>query len=239
MRNPNKNEDLTGKYFIPVSNHNSHNYEISKIYKVTNKGFPQTPSTYEGLIHNGNIIESRDMLIIDEANSEILDRNLKFISMYPLYYLNDKPIGYKNGENFVFVNYNNKNYKNFLNVIFNITDNCQIASVRNFKSCFELNMSEYEINILLHNIYYNIGKSLLLIDINNSFEKQVDNLFNYSDELVLKTHYTSSNNSKMIMYLVNIKIHTSKNKINEKINRCTKYFDSINSILKTINDYNK
>lgn len=85
--------------------------------------------------------------------------------------------------------------------IYNITNNCQIASLSSFYSI--LNSSDCNKFLKwIYNTLLEVGhmKPQLIIDVQRQYSDKVDKMFgNY---IVFKNDYTSTNNSNMTMYLI-------------------------------------
>lgn len=101
----------------------------------------------------------------------------------------------------------NKLYgNNDILVILSPTANCQIASIAGV----QLFIERKDAKEFFKKIYQAVGKKLVLIDVKadnedykRAFEDKIDAIFE-PERIIFKQFYRSTNNSKMLMYLLNI-----------------------------------
>lgn len=81
------------------------------------------------------------------------------------------------------------------------TSNCQVAAAASFYLLLS-HPKKLEVFQLLGSL---VGQNILLVDIQKGYEAKLDELIaEAKTPVVLKTPYISTNNSSMVMYLINI-----------------------------------
>lgn len=82
------------------------------------------------------------------------------------------------------------------------TGNCQVYSISYFNNIISLFNSLEDRVDMLSIAQRSSGKMLVTLDVNEKFAPNVEEIYG-TENIVFKNPYTSTNNSKMIMYLIN------------------------------------
>lgn len=158
--------------------------KVRRLQDAINSGISWSDSKHPSLFPRLNAMETEEKMVKVVEN---LKEELEYLAKIVLD-INNKD----------FYAIENKASVNFSSVTFS---NCQNYTIGNFVSI--LSSIEQENWKFIMSFFRNKsgGKRLMVIDINNQYIPTIEKYF---DNIVAKTPYTSTNNSKMVMFIINV-----------------------------------